>query len=203
VRRVRLDASFERLEELRRGGRGTILCTAHLGNWELLAARLRLAGLDGAVVGYRKRNDSTADWLVRMRELHGVTTLAQDASPRAALRILASGGTLGLLCDLEVRRLAGEHVPFFGREALTMSAPAALARASGLPLVPVRCVLRGDEYVLDVEPPLELGSGDRRAAQLDLLTRLNATYERWIRETPEQWVWYRPRWSATASRRGP
>lgn len=193
---VDLGDSVSRLRELARGGRGLLLCTAHLGNWELLAARLRREGFDGAVVGYKKRRDSSADWLVDLRASLGVRSLAQDDSPRELLSVLRSGGGLGLLCDLEVKRLSGTWLPFLGTPALTMTAPAALARASGLPLVPLQCVARGAGYELRVEEPLELARDrDRRAAEEDLLVRLNATYARWIRAHPEQWVWYRPRWS--------
>lgn len=194
---VDLGDSVGRLRELARGGRGLLLCTAHIGNWELLAARLRREGFDGAVVGYKKRRDSSADWLVDLRASLGVRSLAQDDSPRELLAVLRSGGGLGLLCDLEVTRLSGTWLPFLGRPALTMTAPAALARASGLPLVPLACIARGAGYELRVEEPLELvRDRDRRGAEDDLLTRLNATYARWIRAHPEQWVWYRPRWSA-------
>ena len=196
LEQVDLGDSVARLRELSRDGRGLLLCTAHLGNWELLAARLRREGFDGAVVGYKKRRDSSADWLVGLRASLGVRSLAQDESPRELLSVLRSGGGLGLLCDLEVKRLSGTWLPFLGVPALTMTAPAALARASGLPLVPLRCVARGAGYELRVEEPLELARDrDRRAAEEDLLVRLNATYARWIRAHPEQWVWYRPRWS--------
>ena len=193
---VDLGDSLARLREHFERGRGVLLCTAHLGNWELLAARLRREGFDGAVVGYRKRNDSSADWLVELRARHNVRSLAQDDSPRELLGVLRTGGGLGLLCDLEVRRLSGVWADFLGQPALTMTAPAALARAARLPLVPLRCVRKDGRYVLSVEEPLELDpSLPREEAELDLLERLNATYSRWIRETPEQWIWYRPRWS--------
>jgi len=194
-RTVEYDASIARIDQLAAQQRGLLIVTGHLGNWELLAAALRQRGLDGAVIGRHRRNDSSSNWLVSMRAAIGVTTLPQDASPREALSILRRGATLGILCDLEVPRLAGEFVPFFGRPALTMSAPAALARAAQLPLVPVRCVLRGKRYVMSVETPLELDASlERQAAQLDLLTRMNAVFERWIREDPIQWAWHQPRW---------
>lgn len=193
---VELGDSLERLRPHFAAGRGVLLCTAHLGNWEVLAARLRREGFDGAVVGYAKRNDSTADWLVELRARRRVRSLAQDDSPRELLGVLRAGGGLGLLCDLEVKRLSGVWVEFLCRPALTMTAPAALARTARLPLVPLRCVRRDGRYVLSVEEPLELDSTlPREEAELDLLERLNATYSRWIRETPEQWIWYRPRWS--------
>jgi len=192
---VRFDASCDELFLRTRQGRGALIATAHLGNWEVLAAALRRRGLDGAVVGLRKHRDPGADWLVRMREGLAVRTIAQDAPPREVLGVLRSGGTLGLLCDLEVRRLAGVHAPFFGIPALTQTAPAALARAARTSILPVRCVARPSGYVVYADAPLELSADLPRAeAALDLLTRLNATYERWIREDLAQWAWHQPRW---------
>jgi len=194
---VELDASRAHLDRLRDAGRGILIVTAHLGDWELLCARLHRLGLTGAVIGFERPNDPAHRWLERVRAGYGVTTLPQHTGARTILRTLRAGGTIGLLCDLEVRRLDGEFVPFFGRPALTMTAPAALARAAELPLLPASCVWCDGRYRLRFEAPLELDPAlDKQAAQLDLLTRLNATYERWIRATPEQWAWHQPRWRA-------
>jgi KDO2-lipid IV(A) lauroyltransferase len=193
---VELDDSIERLRNELDRGRGVLVVTAHLGNWELLAARLHRLGLQGAVVGRRRPNDPSADWFERMRSGYGVRTLSQDASPRPILEVLRAGGVIGMLCDLEVRRLDGEFVPFFGRQALFMTAPAALARAQGIPLVPVRCTGIGDgRYRLHVEAPLALRDDlPRREAARDLVQRLAETYEKWIREAPREWAWHQNRW---------
>ncbi len=192
---VELHPSISHLHKALEQGRGAIVVTAHLGHWELLAAALVHAGMHGAVVGRYRERDPSAKWVLSMRENYGVQTLPQDSSPRALLEVLKRGEVLGLLCDLKNKRLHGEDVLFFGRPARTMSAPASLARASEAPLVPVRCVRRGSSYVLMAEEPLAYDrSIDRHQAQSQLLTEINQTFERWIREDPEQWVWYRPRW---------
>jgi KDO2-lipid IV(A) lauroyltransferase len=192
---VELDPSAERLAARAAGGQGLLIATAHLGNWELLAAALRRRGLDGAVVGRHRRDDSSSTWLVEMRAGLGIATLAQDEPARRMLEILRRGATLGILCDLEVRRLDGRFVPFFGRPALTMTAPAALARAARTSVFPMRCVARGSRYLLSAAPPLALRPDlDRDRAQEVLLGQLNAVFERWIREDPEQWAWHQPRW---------
>lgn len=192
---VALDPSIERLREAYAAGRGVLIVTAHLGDWELLAARLRVEGFPGAVVGRVKPNDPIADWLRDLRGAFGLPTLDQEGHPRPLLAALRAGGLLGLLTDLAPRHVAGELAPFFGRPALTMTAPAALARATGLPLVPVRCVADGARYVLTVDEPLRLDAArDRAGARADLLARMNAVFERWIRAAPEQWAWHQPRW---------
>lgn len=192
---VELDDSIAVLERALAEGRGALVVTAHLGNWELLAARLARAGVRGAVVGFQRRADSTSAWLTDMRRAYGVQTVAQDAHPREILRVLARGEVVGLLADLEARRIDGESVPFFGIPALTMTAPAALARASRAPLVPARCVRRGARHRLMFEEPVAVDrSLARRETTLDVCRRLNATFERWIREDPEQWAWHQRRW---------
>ncbi|MEE8467507.1 MAG: lysophospholipid acyltransferase family protein [Planctomycetota bacterium] len=195
---VTIDPSIAILEEVMARGRGALVVSAHIGDWELMAAALRRRGLHGAVVGLRRPRDPSSNWPVAMRRAYGVETIPQDASPRRLLEVLRGGRVLGLVTDLEVRRLDGEFLPFLGRQALTMTAPAALARAARVPLVPVRCVARGPgrwDHVLSVEEPLALDAClPRREATDDLLLRMNRTFERWIRETPEQWAWHQDRW---------
>lgn len=195
---VELDDSIAILDEEIAAGRGAIVVTAHLGNWELLAASLSLRGMRGAVVGLERRRDPTSRWLIEMRRKYGVETVPQHSHPRALVRVLEEGGVLGLLCDLEVRRLAGEFLPFFGHPALTMTAPAALARTRRLPLVPVRCVLPAEgapRYRLSVEAPLRWPDALPRAeATRELTLAVSGVFERWIRESPEQWAWHQARW---------
>jgi KDO2-lipid IV(A) lauroyltransferase len=127
-----------------------------------------------------------------------VETIPQHTGPRSLVRVLESGQILGLLCDLEVRRLAGEFLPFFGTPALTMTAPAALARTRGLPLVPIRCVLPSEGarmYRLQVEEPIHYNLGlPRKQATRTLMGAVNDLFEGWIRETPMQWAWHQQRW---------
>ncbi|MBL4769971.1 MAG: lysophospholipid acyltransferase family protein [Planctomycetes bacterium] len=197
-RHVHVDESIKHLHRALARGQGVILATAHLGNWELIAAALAHIGVHGAVVGRFRERDISASWIVNMRERTGVTTLPQDSHPKRLLRVLKDGQVLGLVCDLDVKRLDGEFLPFFGRLALTMTAPAALARASKAPIIPVRCVRtreHPERYTILFDPGLQWDLELTKAqAKTQILTDLNATFEGWIRETPEQWAWYQPRW---------
>lgn len=195
---VELDPSIERLDRVLSAGRGAIVITAHIGNWELLCARLSRRGQRGAVVGRVRQRDSSHRWLIDMRRAYGVETIPQDASPRAPLRILKDGGVLGLLTDLHVRRVDGVDVPFFGIPARTISAAAGFARLHRSPLVPVRCVkdTASGQFRLSVEEPLELDPAlDRKASLIDLLQRQNQVFEDWILAAPEQWAWHQRRWN--------
>ena len=191
-----MDESVCYLDEELDRGRGIILATAHIGNWELLGARVTphivASGYDPIAIGLDR-----SGWLRRLRAAYGAESLPQNTHPRKLLKALAEGRPIALLADLEVRRLAGTFLPFFGVPALTMTAPAALARSSGCAILPLRCYLpRGaTRYRVCFDAPISIDTNlPRREATIDLTRRLNAVYEKWIRETPEQWAWYQPRW---------
>ena len=191
---VSFDDSLSFLDAELEAGRGVVLATAHIGNWELLGARLtphiRSHGVTPIAVGLDRHG-----WLRRLRASYGVESLPQNTHPRRLMESLAAGRPIALLADMEVRRLAGTFLPFFGRDALTMTAPAALARSSGCAILPMRCYLpRGERgYRISFEPPLTFDPKlPRKEATRDLMLRLNSVYEAWILETPEQWAWYQP-----------
>ena len=193
---ISIDESIHHFDAELDAGRGVVIATAHIGNWELLGARLvphvRAHGVNPVAVGLDRHG-----WLRRLRESYGVESLPQNTHPRRLLEVLAAGRPIALLADMEVRRLAGTFLPFLGTDALTMTAPAALARSAGCAILPMRCYIpRGETgYHICAEPPLSIDPDlPRKEATHALTRRLNSVYETWIRETPEQWAWYQPRW---------
>jgi KDO2-lipid IV(A) lauroyltransferase len=193
---VSFDDSFRHLEATLEGGCGVVLATAHLGNWELLGARLASEGTKRGVTPVAIGLDRHG-WFRRLRGSYGVESLPQNISPRRLLEVLKAGRPIAVLADMEVRRLAGSFLPFFGVDALTMTAPAALARSAGCVILPARCYIPPgeDSYRISFDAPLKIRSElSRKEGTLQLMRELNLVYETWIRETPEQWAWYQPRW---------
>ena len=85
---------------------------------------------------------------------------------------------------------------FFGRPCLTNPLLPKLARQFDAEVYPARCVrLPNGRYRLQLEPKLDLprtGDGDIDVAASAQV--LNDVVERWVRETPEQWMWFHRRW---------
>ena len=188
---------FERLEGAMKSGRGAILLSAHLGNWELLGAYMarRLGGLYvvGKKIYYRPYNDAVLTW----RKAFGVETVYQDEPPQRLLELLGEGRALGLLADLYSRHVDGVNVEFFGRPAHTATAPASLALSSGAPIVPVfiRREREGDGHFIRVEEPIRAPMAGRKQERVLELTRAwSAAVERAIGRSPEQWPWFHRRW---------
>jgi KDO2-lipid IV(A) lauroyltransferase len=95
-----------------------------------------------------------------------------------------------------LREGRGVDVPFFGHAALSNPFPALLARIAGLPLYAVRVKrVGGAHFVMNIEPVALTVSEDRDADVLAATAALQARFEEFIRETPEQWMWTHRRWA--------
>ncbi len=176
-------------------GRALVL-TAHLGNWEILAAAHRLAPYPLAVVV----RPLDARWLnvlaERLRRKAGVEIIDKSRALRPVLEALGRGGLVGILLDQNATRNEGVFVPFFGRAASTSRAMAILALRTGTPVLPIfaRREGTGRHRVIIGAPLSPPDAKDREEAIVELTARCTAVIEAAIRESPEQWLWIHHRW---------
>ena len=186
----------EHVEAARAAGRGALLVTAHIGNWELHGmAHGWLFGPIG-VVARPLDNPALDARLCDVRRRPGNSVIYKKRALPQVLRLLRENRGVAILIDQNVQEGDGVFVDFFGRRAATTTVAAALAVKTGCALIPTHTELRDDgRYSLVYEPPLALPSSGDRAADVQLLTqRLTAAIEGWVRGTPEQWLWLHRRW---------
>ena len=87
-------------------------------------------------------------------------------------------------------------VPFFGRDAMTTSAPAALALKTGARIVfASNRRLPGARFHVTVLPALDfVPSGDDARDIPALTAAITARIEEMVRDNPGQWLWIHNRW---------
>lgn len=186
---------IEHLEALRDDGRPGLVFGGHLANWEASGPAAMLKGLMISPFYRAPNNPLVADLFARMRAGSGELLPKGREGARRAMVLLKEGGHIGVLADQKMND--GIPVPFFGRDAMTAPALAQLALRFECPVVPLRVVrLGGARLRVEFEAPLELPppDTDRHAAVAEIMTRVNARLEAWIRECPEQWLWVHRRW---------
>jgi len=173
-----------------------LMLTAHLGNWEYLAAVPRLTGYPGAIV-VRPLDSPALDGLAEeTRRKTGIALIDKRGALRPVLRALRRGGLVGILLDQNATRRDGVFVPFFGRAASTSRSLALLALRTETPVVPIfiRREAVGRHRVI-IEPPLPRPAAhDLEAAVVELTARCTETIEAAIRRAPQQWLWSHDRW---------
>ena len=172
-------------------GKGVLVATAHLGNWELSAfAHAYLVGPMHIVV--RPIDNLRIDALVeRYRTLSGNHVIAKKDAARGILRALAKGDAVGILVDQNTTPEQGVFVDFFGVKACAGSAFVKLAQHSGAAVVPGYALWseKTGRYVLHFEPEVEM-TGD----VVEDTQRVHARLEAAIRQHPDQWLWIHRRW---------
>jgi Kdo2-lipid IVA lauroyltransferase/acyltransferase len=192
--RIQLDPSPE-FAALRAVAPSAVVCGMHMGNWEVVVVAALRSGFKPAGVYQKITNPLVDDYVRRIREpLYPGGLL--DKSSRTAVQLMRTakaGGCAAFLADQREGR--GLMVPFFGRPAPSTAFPALVAQTFDLPLYAFRVKReKGARFSIRTEPVPLQRTGDRDADVAATTIALQATYERFVREAPEQWMWAHKRW---------
>jgi KDO2-lipid IV(A) lauroyltransferase len=181
--------------DLLHDGKPALCFAAHLGNWELPAVAAAAHGLPSAVVYRMPNNKAVAKEISRIRAPlmgHLIRTRSHAALEMAAA--LERGEHLGMLVDQHFSR--GVDVTFFGRRCRANPTVARLARQFDCPVVGVRVIrLPNRRFHILAEGPFALPRDAAGAVDVKATTQMiTDVVERWVREHPEQWLWFHRRW---------
>jgi len=186
-----------------REGRGAVLVTGHIGNWDVAAKALRDYDRPINLVMAREANATAAAYVRAIRERAGVRVIYSDTSVFSSLnmiRALRQNEIVAIQLDRMVGLGGARLVPFFGRLAPFPSGPFVLARLAGAPLIPVFAPRVGRRhYAIRVGPRVSLTHEARDPHSLARAMRATvAEFEAVIREFPSQWFLFAPFWPADA-----
>lgn len=192
-RRVEV-VGVENFVEIRDDGKPGILFSAHLGNWELLPLGAGRFDLTISALFRAPNNPWFARVLRFMRRDMGPLLPKGLEGALASVRVLETGGHLGMLVDQKQNR--GIAVPFFGHPAMTVTSLAKFAWRYRCPVHGAWVErLGGARFRITVLPALDLDfTCDEDAFILATMTAVNAVVEGWVRAHPEQWFWLHRRW---------
>ncbi|MCG3134844.1 MAG: Lipid A biosynthesis lauroyltransferase [Planctomycetes bacterium] len=176
-------------------GKGVIVVSGHLGNWEVIARVFARHGWPISTV-YRSLDNPLLDaWVATLRSNHGQEMIEKHGAAKALLRAVRKGRLVALLVDQGAGR-HGIDAPFFGAPASTIPTPAELALRTGAAIivgVPAR-IGPGFRHEFRLSTLEAAPTGDHEADVLRVTTEINRRLEDAIRARPEQWLWAHRRW---------
>lgn len=187
---------FGGFAEAAAAGRGVVLLTGHLGNWEMGGAAISARGIALDVVGKGMSNRRFQEDLFATRSRLGMRVIEMGEATREAPRALATGRVVAMLGDQQAHR-GGILLPFFGRPASTSRGSALFALRAGAPVFVAFCLREaGTEprYTLTFTPLAVSRTGDTDGDVVALLTAYGQALEEAIRGAPHQYFWHHRRW---------
>jgi lauroyl/myristoyl acyltransferase len=203
-RKFRMAADgMEHWRALNASGRGFILVTAHIGNWEvgsmLPAAEERCTvHVVREAEGDPRAQRFISDLIRRAACGNYITHFAEDPQLGVALLdALREGEVVALQGDRP--RAGGKTVEadLFGESFPMPVGPAALARAAEVPILPVFVFREGRlHYRAAIRPPIQVArTADRQADLEDAVLKLAAELQWAIARRPHQWFCFRKLWA--------
>ncbi len=184
---------FTGLEHLK-GHKGGFIIGAHLGNWEALAMIGPLLGLKTGLI-YRPLNNPYIKFLLERRSRSAKADIYEKgrAGAMGMIATIRKGGFMLLLADQQLRE--GLNIPFFGRPAQTAVGHFKIAAKAGVPVFFAHTKrLRGCHIEIDISPPVFLPASATDKQIQQAAKNMNARFESWIKQHPEQWLWPHRRW---------
>ena len=186
---------WEEIEEVMSKGKGAVLVTGHIGNWELAGAYVAARGvpLDAIVRGMA--NPLFDAYINHTREVIGMTVVHDSDAVRRTPRSLRAGRAVAFVADQGVMGLASTFVPFFGRPAKTPRGAAVFALRFDTPVVFVVALRQPNgRYRIVVERIEAPQTGDRDRDVDAIVARFTQHLEKWVRAVPAQYFWQHRRW---------
>jgi Kdo2-lipid IVA lauroyltransferase/acyltransferase len=177
-------------------GKGVIFVSGHFANWEMMPFTAAQLGYESGEV-YRPLNNPYVDrWTVRQRIANGPKEqIAKGVQgTKRIFTMLRAGKCILLLADQKTNE--GLPAPFFGRDAMTTPAPAALALKLGTIVLPASNErLGGARFRMKIYPPIEYAPTGEHDKDIHALTiKITESIEQLVREKPAQWLWIHRRW---------
>jgi Kdo2-lipid IVA lauroyltransferase/acyltransferase len=172
--------------------------SAHIGNWEALAAYLGYAfseDLPMVVIAKRIYYEGYNKMLVELRERFSVETIYRDEPFMQVVRHLKKGGCVGILTDQDISSIPGIFVTFFGQKTFTSDAQAKIALITGASIIPTFLVREGQHLRFIIDKPIHSDrTKDKDSEVLRITQEITSATERVIRRYPDQWAWMHRRW---------
>lgn len=190
--------NFNLLDEALKKGRGGVVVSGHLGNWELMGATFSVMGYPVNYVVTSQQNPRVEKLMDKLRESTGAKIIKRQEAVKGVLKALKKNELVAILADQDAHQ-AGVFVPFFRRLSSTPKGAATFALRAGSDLIFIESY-RQDLNKLKIIA--ELISRDnlpdnREDAIIELTRRFTSRLEEAVRKHPEQWFWMHRRWKTS------
>lgn len=176
-------------------GKGVVVLTAHLGNWELGGVVIAQLGYPFWAVALPHKNKKVNDFFDAQRNRKGVKVIAMGKAVRSCITEIRKNHMVALVGDRDFSE-KGIIIDFFGKATHFPEGPAALSLMTGASIVPGFMLRNPDNsFTLRIEKPVEFTpTGDKIKDLANLIGVYKNIIQDYIRQYPQQWYVFRKFW---------
>lgn len=185
----------ENLDAALANGRGAILLSAHIGNWELGAAITSNLGYPLNVLVLDHKDRRVNDFFVEQRSACNVNVISLSGQLKQCFRVLKKNELLGIAGDRDFTQ-SGVKGDFFGQTAILPKGAAAISLRTGAPVVPTFLIRKADDtFEFTFESPIKVeNTGDKEANMRYIMKKSFSAIEKYIKRYPDQWYAFGKIW---------
>lgn len=179
------------LERAQAEGKGVVLVTGHIGNWELGGAVLAGMGYKLNAVALQHPSAKINEFFQRHRRQRGMAIIPFGHAVSTLIKALKRKECVALLADRDYSKRT-DLAWLFGAPASLPRGPAWLAEKTGAPIMPGFVLRRDDDtFVLRCHEPIAARAGIGRE---EIQQRICRVLETEIRANPSQWFMFERVW---------
>jgi KDO2-lipid IV(A) lauroyltransferase len=177
-------------------GRGLLVVTGHLGNWDLPAAVMAGRGVPTNVIVETLEPPAWNERVQAIREAAGLSAIPMETGVRDIYAALRRNEVVAIVFDRPLIE-GGVEVEFFGERTRVPEGVARLALRTGAAVIGAVGIRRGTRFVAQVAPPFEFSKTGDRESDVAMLTQdVMDWFEGRVRQYPDQWYMFRDFWPA-------
>jgi len=187
--------NIDYIDEALSKGKGAIIVSAHLGNWELGGVVVGLLGYPFWAVALPHKYKKTDNFFNYQRGIKGMQVIPLGKAVKQSLEVLRKNQVLALAGDRDFSQ-KGIVLDFFGKPTIFPQGPAALSLKTGAAIIPAFMLRnKDDSFTFRFEAPLQfIATGEKDNDLIRLTEKYKTIFEDYIRRYPEQWYAFRRFW---------
>ena len=186
---------FENIDAVLEQGKGAIVISGHLGNWEYGIGGLVSEGYKTSVVVKKLKGINNDVIFQKMRGDKNVVSILKDKAILNLRRALKRNELVTLVVDQNSKRTEGVFVEHFGKLASTYASPRILSKKFKCPVIPIYSYRDDNLRDFHVVAYPEIKTENLSENDTEENTRLYIkTFEDFLMKHPEQWIWMHKRW---------
>ncbi|OGW76984.1 MAG: hypothetical protein A3I73_00690 [Omnitrophica bacterium RIFCSPLOWO2_02_FULL_45_16] len=183
------------IDEALKRGKGVIILSAHMGNWELGGHVFGKLGYPISAVVLTHQDEKINEFFINQRALSNFRSIEIGPSLRSCYNVLKNNELLALLGD---RNFSGKGVSmdFFGRRAIMPKGPAVLCVRTGAAIVCGFMIRQNDDtFKIVFERPIyPEAAADEEESVGKVMRQYLSSVERSVRQYPDQWYVFKYFW---------